>query len=446
MAMRCDAHFDNSQGDLAEIIKCLQTQGQAAKARGLDLASKSSDLHACIYGGVAILDLNMGTKQVSIQVDKYLQQLLASTNDHDYIDPMLYYVYYLTWRKCGSTRKSERVRAAFALTALRCFPAFAENWVDADDDIDAKVKAEGLMEEEAGDMDDDDDELEEDPAARDSPEAEWQLAKSDHQLKSEGLDQLMALTGLRDIKKKAMGVVKEVLLQKGRPASVKAETSMNFLFTGNPGCGKTTVAKLLARAMNQLGFRKNATMIETSAQDILKKKDPGSDFAEMMKNATGGCLFIDEAYRFSPSPAGQQPNASNEVLDYLLEAMEKPEIRSTTTVILAGYEDDIDTLLAYNKGFASRFNRKFSFPDYTEAQLRKIFEGMVKDRGLLLERKKDCGVSISAVMANRIHRGAGKKGFGNAREVRNKVDEVIAQQTDRLGTMMLHKKSVSERD
>ena len=137
---------------------------------------------------------------------------------------------------------------------------------------------------------------------------------------------------------------------------------------------------------------------------------------------------------------------ANEVLDYLLEAMEKPEIRSTTTVILAGYEDDIDTLLAYNKGFASRFNRKFSFPDYTEAQLRKIFEGMVKDRGLVLERKKDCGVSISAVMANRIHRGAGKKGFGNAREVRNKVEEVIAQQSDRLGTMRLHKKPVSERD
>jgi L-lactate dehydrogenase complex protein LldE len=92
------------------------------------------------------------------------------------------------------------------------------------------------------------------------------------------------------------------------------------------------------------------------------------------------------------------------VLDYLLEAVEKPEIRSTTTVILAGYRDEIETLLAYNVGFASRFNREFSFPDYTEAQLCKIFLGMVKDRGFLLERKKDCGVSISAVMANRIHR------------------------------------------
>ncbi len=79
-------------------------------------------------------------------------------------------------------------------------------------------------------------------------------------------------------------------------------------------------------------------------------------------------------------------------------------------------------------------------------QLRKIFVGMVKDKGFQLERKKSCGVSISAVMANRIHRGAGKKGFGNAREVRNKIEEVIAQQSDRLGTMRLHMKPVSERD
>ena len=171
-------------------------------------------------------------------------------------------------------------------------------------------------------------------------------------------------------------------------------------------------------------------MIETSAQDILKKKDPGSDFAEMMKNATGGCLFIDEAYRFSPSPAGQQPNASNEVLDFLLESVEKPEIRSRTTVILAGYRDEIETLLAYNVGFASRFNREFSFPDYTEAQLCKIFLGMVKDRGFLLDHKKDCDVSISAVMVNRVHRDAGKKGFGNAREVHNKIEEVIDKQSD----------------
>ena len=367
MAMRCPDDFDTPQGDLSDISKCLQTPGQAAK--GLDIASKSLDLHSCIYNATAMLDLKMGIKQVSIQVDRYLQKLLETTDENAFIDPMLYYVYYFMWKKYGTNRRSERLRAAFALTALRSFPKFAEGWVDAEDNIDAKVKAEGLMEEEESDMDDEEEELDDAILSKDSPEAEWQLAKADHKLAADAMDQLMALTGLREIKKKAMGVVKEVLLQKGRPASVKAETSMNFLFTGNPGCGKTTVAQLLARAMNQLGFRTNPTMIETSAQDILKSKCPGSEFADMMKNATGGCLFIDEAYRFSPAPSGQQPNASNQVLDFLLEAVEKPEIRSTTTVILAGYRDEIETLLAYNVGFSSRFNKDFSFHDYNEMQV-----------------------------------------------------------------------------
>lgn len=129
---------------------------------------------------------------------------------------------------------------------------------------------------------------------------------------------------------------------------------------------QTTVAQLLARAMSELGFRTNDTMIETSAQEILK--GDASDFADSMEQAKGGCLFIDEAYRFTPSPPGQQPNLSNQVLDYLLEAVEKPEVRSTTTVILAGYRDEIETLLAYNVGFASRFPIDFNFPDYNEVR------------------------------------------------------------------------------
>ena len=94
---------------------------------------------------------------------------------------------------------------------------------------------------------------------------------------------------------------------------------MNALFTGNPGCGKTTVAKLLARAMAELGFRSQGSLIETSAQEILKLKDPVSDFQTMLEDAKGGTLFIDEAYGFTPAKAGSQPNPSNQVLDYLLQ-------------------------------------------------------------------------------------------------------------------------------
>lgn len=236
MALDCSESFTPS-GELQAIAECLQTPGQAA--RGLQLAMASSDPHALVYSAVAMLDLKYGIKQVGIQVDKYLGLLLASTDSKQFIDPLLYYVHYLMWEKTGSSsKKADRVRAACALTALRCFPQVAELWVDEDDDLDSKARAEGLLEGDESDAEDEED-VDDAASSKDSPEAEWQLAKADHNLSAESMDKLMALTGLREIKKKAMGVVKEVLLQKDRPASVKAETSMNFLFTGNPGCGKT---------------------------------------------------------------------------------------------------------------------------------------------------------------------------------------------------------------
>jgi len=238
MALRCPHDFTPT-GELQKLSECLQTAGQAAL--GLQLAMASSDPHALVYAAVAMLDLKYGIKQVGMQMDKYLARLLASSDPQQCIDPMLYYVHYLIWQKTGSSnKKADRVRAACALMALRCFPQFAEAWVDEEDDVDSKVRCEGLLE--GDESDDEDEEATEDAASssKDSPEAEWQLAKADHNLVAESMDKLMALTGLRDIKKKAMGVVKEVLLQKDRPASVKAETSMNFLFTGNPGCGKVS--------------------------------------------------------------------------------------------------------------------------------------------------------------------------------------------------------------
>jgi len=203
---------------------------------------------------------------------------------------------------------------------------------------------------------------------------------------------------------------------------------------------------LLAKAMSELGFRSNDTLIETSAQDILKLKDPIADFQTMLEDAKGGTLFIDGAYGFTPAKAGSQPNPSNQILDYLLQAVDTAEIRDTTTVILAGYRDEIENLLAYNVGFTSRFPLEFRFEDFSQTQLQQIFVTMVKDRGMNLERKKHCGVIISDVVAHRIHQGSGKKGFGNARSVRNELEQIISRQSDRIGTLKLRKSPVSVED
>ena len=132
--------------------------------------------------------------------------------------------------------------------------------------------------------------------------------------------------------------------------------------------------------------------------------------------------------------------------DFLLEAVEKQEIRDTTTVILAGYGDEIEDLLSYNVGFASRFPLEFRFEDYDHKQLRAILHTMVKARGMQLQRKSVCGVAISDVVARRIHQGAGRKGFGNARAVRNKLEQIVSSQSQRIGTLKLRKQPVSEKD
>eukprot|EP01041_Mallomonas_annulata_P010090 gene10090-21025_t len=207
----------------------------------------------------------------------------------------------------------------------------------------------------------------------------------------------------------------------------------------------TTVSELLAAAMVEIGFRINPTPFLTNAGDILKAKDPAGEFETLVNKAIGGTVFIDEAYLFKPSPRGQTANASNAVLDCLLKVAE--EKRETTTFILAGYKDDIEDLLTYNEGFTSRFPKQFTFPfeDYDESHLRRILKNMVTTRGFLFETKKQCKVNLPKVLSRRIARGIGTKGFGNAREVRNRIDHCVGRQAARLGSLVLKKDAQSEK-
>jgi hypothetical protein len=212
------------------------------------------------------------------------------------------------------------------------------------------------------------------------------------------------------------------------------------------GTGKTTVANLLSAAMVELGYRKNKTPIMTSANEILAEQDPMQFFAGMVSQGDNGTIFIDEAYNFNPAPAGQTANPSNKVLDHLMMVAETK--RESMSFILAGYKDEVQKLLTYNPGFPSRFPKDFTFefPDYTESQLRKILKGMVKERCMRLQPIKECGVSLSKIAAQRLAKGRGRKGFGNAREVRVKLEACIVQQMDRLGALALHGKPISDRD
>lgn len=179
-----------------------------------------------------MLDAGYGSRAAQNELNEYYNSILS--DPHAVVDPIVLYVTYLMWKDGKSALKSDRLRAASALSSFRCFPKIAEIWLTADDSIDLQIEAEGLDKDTDEDIDEDYLDMSPDPTPSD-PEYQWRIAKENHQVASPSMDKLMSLTGLADVKSRAVYVCKEVLLSKKRPQSIKAQVTMNFLFVGNPG-------------------------------------------------------------------------------------------------------------------------------------------------------------------------------------------------------------------
>lgn len=183
----------------------------------------------------------------------------------------------------------------------------------------------------------------------------------------------------------------------------KNPMSYNYCFMGNPGTGKTTVAKLFARILFDSGIRRTNTFVECTAQQL--KDDGAAEFRLKLKKAMGGVLFIDEAYELDP--AGDFKGKP--IVAELLTAAE--DKRDDLSIILAGYEDDIQKkLYAYNDGLKSRFEGVM-FEDFDAQDLEVVWDRKAQDRGWEYEKP------IAKVACRRLAKAAGRKGFGNARAV-----------------------------
>jgi type IV secretion system protein VirD4 len=257
---------------------------------------------------------------------------------------------------------------------------------------------------------------------------------------SDPFKDLQALIGLDAVKKQVQTVadmmrVAQARRTQGLPVPV---VSNHLVFTGNPGTGKTTVARILGRIYRQLGVLKKGHFVEVSRGDLIGEYigHTAPKVQAAVDKAMDGVLFIDEAYSLTPESGGKDFGA--EAITTLLKLME--DNRDRLIVIAAGYSEEMQRFLGSNPGLKSRFNTFIDFPDYERADLSRIFQGICAEHGMRLSdgAKVKLTKAIGALHASR------GKGFGNGRAIRNLFDTCAARQAARLVSGNMDREALRE--
>ena len=239
--------------------------------------------------------------------------------------------------------------------------------------------------------------------------------------------ELDALVGLDEVKQYVFGLADNVQVQKRRAdAGLKtAALSMHMIFTGNPGTGKTTIARLVARYLKAIGALRGGQLVEVSRGDLVGRYTGHTAplTNSVIESALGGVLFIDEAYSLY---RGEQDSFGLEAIDTLVKGME--DHRDDLVVILAGYTREMRQFLTANSGLASRFPNQIEFPDYTADQLLDITFALAAARGYRLD--EGCTFPLLGYYQRR--QAADSRTAGNGRLARNTLEKAIYNQSRRL--------------
>lgn len=177
-----------------------------------------------------------------------------------------------------------------------------------------------------------------------------------------------------------------------------------------------------------MGLRKPGIFVETSGQKLLQLGS--SKFADILKSATPGVLFIDEVYQLDP----KKESVGQAITNAIMEAAEND--RGELTIIVAGYRDDVkEKWMSFNPGLPSRFPREVVFEDFSESELRSIFMGIIEEKSWVVDNfiSTDAGppVDVATIAARRLVRSSNKKGFANARSVRVMVEQALRNASQR---------------
>ncbi len=252
-----------------------------------------------------------------------------------------------------------------------------------------------------------------------------------NQILEQAMSELNDLVGMENIKAEVKTLANFLKVQKIRQERGLATTSVSLhsVFCGPPGTGKTTVARLISRIFQGLGFLKKGHLVETDRAGMVAGYigQTAKRVDELVESALDGVLFIDEAYALVPGDSGR--DFGQEAIDVLLKRME--DYRDRLVVIVAGYTDEMTQFIESNPGLKSRFNRYFYFNDYMPEELMAIFERLCNKSHFKLT---DATRETLKKLFNDLYEHRDRS-FGNARIVRNLFEKSIERQANRLAVL-----------
>ena len=239
--------------------------------------------------------------------------------------------------------------------------------------------------------------------------------------------ELNGLVGLGAVKEYVFGLADNLQVQQRRAAAgfKTASLSMHMIFTGNPGTGKTTIARLVAKYLKAIGALKGGQLVEVTRADLVGRYTGHTAplTNSVIESALGGVLFIDEAYSLY---RGEQDSFGLEAIDTLVKGME--DHRDELVVVLAGYTREMEVFLTANSGLASRFPNKIEFPDYTADELLDITNVLAKGKGYRLAE----GCTFPLLGYYKRRQALDSRTAGNGRLARNTLEKAIFHQSRRL--------------